>query len=138
MKTGLRLDTTQWDNYIKRVRDKVDKDLEMLVRQTTTNISSKAKMFAPVDTGRLKTSIRSRYEKKDGEVKAEADYGAYVEFGTGSGFKAPAELIKYARDFRGKRIRKVNNRAQPFLYPGFFIERAKFYEKLKNLIGRAK
>ena len=137
MKPGLRLDTRQWDKYIKKVGAKADRDLELLVAQTTQNISVRAKRvvsFVLTDQGGLVSSIRSRVSGKNGEVKVGVNYGPFVEFGTGSKVKVPAELREYAMQFKGKGIRKVNLGARPYFYPGFFIERAKFLEKLKKLI----
>ena len=134
MKTGLRLDTKQWDGYLKKTAAGANKKLEMLIWQSTTNVSRNAKSFVTVKDSGLKQSIRYNHKKLTGVVEVGAEYGPYVEFGTGAKVNVPTELTTYAMQFKGRGIRKVNNRAQPYLYPALFLERVKFFEKLKNLI----
>jgi hypothetical protein len=119
------------------MKDKVDRELKDVVLITTRQTSYDAKMFAPVDKAGLKSSIRPFNKGKTGEVIVGVKYGPYIDFGTGTKVKVPAELTDYAMQFKGKGIRQVNLSARPYLYPAFFINREKFINAcdkiLKNL-----
>ena len=139
MKTGLRLDTKQWDGYLKKTAADANEKLELLISESTTNIHRRAKKtvnFVVTDQGALGASIKMVYNNKKltGQVKVRSEYGAYVEFGTGRKVEVPGELSEYAMQFKGKTGRIINNIARPYLYPAFFLERERFYNKLKNLI----
>lgn len=61
-----------------------------------------AKHDAPVDQGFLSGQITS-YKKSQGhyEVASEAEYSAYIEWGTKSRVSVPPDLQAYASQFRG-------------------------------------
>lgn len=101
------------------------------------DIESGAKQRAPVDTGRLRSSIQSKIDHKDisAEVTANVDYAPYVEFGTGLYAKEllagkPREMVQHAREFfktgRGRRM------AQPFLFPTYYEQRPKIIARIKK------
>lgn len=84
------------------------KGLEDALTNFGINTVREAKQRVPVDEGRLRNSIS--YQKKKGlfvEVVAQADYAAYVEFGTRR-FAAkyvsslPQDWKTYAATFKGK------------------------------------
>lgn len=104
----------------------------MASRQTSLN----AKQFVPVDKGGLKQSIRVANKGLTGEVTVGAEYGPYVEYGTGSKVNVPTELKDYAIQFKGKGIRQVNTRSQPYLYPSFFLNREKFIKDMDRRIDK--
>jgi len=62
-------------------------------------------------------------DKKYKEIFNNANYAAFVEFGTGNMVKVPTELAEYARQFKGKGIRNVNLPARPFFFAPFFKRR---------------
>ena len=102
----------------------------MTTRQTSYN----AKSFAAVRHSAMKNSIHPFSKGLTGEVVVGAEYGPYVEFGTGAGVIVPAELREYALQFKGAGIRKVNTRAQPYLYPAFFLNRDKLIRQCDKIL----
>lgn len=60
-----------------------------------------ARRLVPVDTGYLKSTIRTEADAEEGRLIADADYAGYVEFGTSRMAAQPylrpaAELVKTA------------------------------------------
>lgn len=109
------------NDLIKRVDDKaknLSNEVDAELAATTLEMQSDAKKAAPVDFGKLRSSITSF---KAGElaydVAAQAHYAAYVEFGTGTLVNVPEGLEEYAIQFKGKGVRKVNLPARPFMWP---------------------
>ena len=112
--------------------DKLFKDLnnatQDLIQQLDSEMGASieemataAKQKAPVDTGRLRASINVL---KEGPLKytlnADANYAAYVEFGTGPAAKnyVPAldtDWQEYAKSFQ--KTREGHTPEQPFFYP---------------------
>lgn len=80
-------------------------------------VQKKAIGRAPVNTGYLKNSISVYSAPLTKKVTANANYAAYVEFGTGELVSVPKGLEDYAIQFNGKGIREVNLPARPFLFP---------------------
>ena len=95
------------------IAEEVDLELEAGVRA----MEKSAKLLAPVDTGKLRSSISaSRVAFLTWELVAQTNYAAYVEFGTGDFVDIPAGLESYAKNFIGKDIRKVNLPARPYFF----------------------
>ena len=136
VKIGFRHNTDEWDRYIADVRRKFPKEVEDIVDKTTTSISRGAKASVPKVHGGIKSSISSRVQKNTGEVTIRAHYAPYVEFGTGKLVKVPSELSEYAMQFKGKGLREVNQKSQPFFYPHFFLQRHKFFESIERLLQK--
>ena len=101
------------------------------------DIESGAKQKAPVDTGRLRSSIQSKIDHKDisAEVTANVDYAPYVEFGTGIYARdylagKPKEMTDHALEFyktgQGRRP------AKPFLFPTYYEQRPKIIARVKK------
>lgn len=106
---------------------------------TADDIVTDAKTKAPVDLGQLrqsigKTTARVGYNKS--VVFANAPYSAYVEFGTGGTVSIPKGFESIAIQFKGKGIRKINLRPQPFLIPSY-LQNIPIYEKrLRTALDR--
>ena len=71
--------TERIDRAVGSLDEKVTAGLEIIGEE----IVADAKAFAPVKTGRLRDSIGKRVAGLNLEVYADADYAAYVEYGTG-------------------------------------------------------
>jgi len=108
---------------------------KVIVRQAIMNTARRAKMFAPVDTGFLRSSIRPQisFNELGGSVYTQREYAPYQEFGTGSKVVAPQDVAEYAMTFKGRGIRKVNQRAQPYLFPAWRLAINELMEKLKAM-----
>lgn len=95
---------------LKGILPKVREGTRLAVAETALLVETDAKLFAPVDTGRLRSSIHAEIAP-DGlraTVVAEANYAVHVEFGT-----------RYQR-------------AQPFLFPAYEKNRLAFVAALKR------
>lgn len=66
------------------------------VRKSISDIEGTAKMFCPVDTGNLRSSISSTVIGLSGETGPTAEYGIWVELGTST--QAPAAYMGPAFD----------------------------------------
>lgn len=83
-------------------------------------IQKNAKYLAPVDTGKLRNSIKTKsqttQEGVEAQVYTNTEYAPYVEFGTGqrgseSNINRPAR-VSYKADWKGMS-------AQPFMTPAY-------------------
>nr|WP_245916800.1 HK97-gp10 family putative phage morphogenesis protein [Bacillus fungorum] len=83
-------------------------------------VSSKARLLSPVDTSNLRNSISSKAELEKVVIGTSADYGIYVEKGTGifaednNGRQTP---WMYRDPKTGKMVKTQGQRPQPFLRP---------------------
>jgi HK97 gp10 family phage protein len=120
---------------------KVKKGVESAVREAAFKIAGDAKDAAPVDTGRLRGSIRPESVMVNaseivGRISANTEYAVYVEFGTGQrGEASPAppkspEEADYTHEWAGMA-------ARPFLYPAFKENKEWAAEKVRNAVLRA-
>lgn len=99
---------------LDKLPEDVDKKVADLINKTAINIQNNAKRLAPVDTGRLRSSIRIRFYRDNGpaaDIYTDVEYAAYLEFGT-------------------KRMS-----ARPYMTPAWELERAKFEEALRSILG---
>ena len=139
------------------MRKKFPKELEKLVKKTTRDLAAGAKQGVQgqkYGTGRLSNDIHVKHSGMTGEVFTTVEHAPFVEFGTGSGFKAPNEMrdvakkFKVSNPFTGRRrinIKGVgwrmvqfplNLKARPYFWPHYFVQRHKFYEATERLIQR--
>ena len=126
-----------WEEAMRKLRRDYRKDLELLVAKTTQDTSRQAKSGVPVRYSGIRQSIKPRVQGLQGEVSARVHYAPYVEYGTGSQVNVPGELREYAMQFKGKGLREVNRRAEPYLYPAFFVQRDRYFKGIKSLLRRA-
>lgn len=85
-------------------------DIKRIVDMNTIEMTNKAIRGAPVDTGFLSRSIVPEVNGLTGRTRAEADYSAYVNYGTR--FMA----------------------SQPFLTSAFNFQKIQFIDDLKRLM----
>ncbi len=97
---------------MRRLARKFPKEFKDQVRASTINVDRNAKRFTPVDTGRLRSSIRHEFSDGGltGEVTANTNYAAFVELGTSK------------------------QDPQPFLDPAFRLEVSRFEDQLIDRI----
>lgn len=124
----------------KELRDKLTRmgpEMERFVADETEAagrmIEADAKRNAPVDLGKLRQSIN--YQKGDtpysANVFVNVPYAAYQEFGTGGFVSVPEELRELAEYYKGKGIKKIDLRPQPYLYPALVLNRKRYIDQLK-------
>ncbi len=104
-----------------------DKALYEATRKSLAKFGAKverdAKRLCPVDTGNLKSSIQTKYDRineLEVDVTAGANYAAYVEFGTGP--FAARQVAQYDQEWQDLAAQYEtgnpgNMRARPYLYP---------------------
>lgn len=128
------------DGFSEEIQRKVQEE----VRDWAERTEAAAKRDVPVDTGDLKSSIRSvvganglTWIVKAGGING-VDYAPYVEFGTGTrvdkAFLQEYGLVKYASDFKGKGEREVNLPARTFLFRNARTELTKSIQAIRKLI----
>lgn len=118
----------------KALTDGVDAELTA----TTLDINKLQKIRVPKDNGFLSSSLKpdvdSYLTKTIVSTGQGSSYAPYQEFGTGGLVSIPAELTEEAAQFKGKGIRKVNMRAQPFFFAPAFEEWPKFVKRVKDML----
>lgn len=100
------------------------------------DIEVTAKQKAPKDTGKLAQSIKAlEVDKLKWKVLANATglapYAAYMEFGTGGLVEVPSELKEMAIKFKGKGVKRIDLRPQPYLYPALVKGRKQYVDDLE-------
>ena len=130
-------------NNLTRLEDQYKKGLKKAIATATLETESKAKQRAPVDTGRLRSSISSSFKGDDtGQVSVNVSYAPYMEFGTGNNvdfsyitntaIRREAEIG--ASQFRGQGIRNVNIVGYKYLLSSFLEARTHFYQFINRFI----
>lgn len=116
----------------EKMRPGIDKFMDRI----SDAVSRAAKILAPVDTGRLRASIRvhSRVTPGGGlrigrRIQAHVNYSAYVELGTKHHIIRPR--MKKALWWEGAThpmsiVRHPGTRPQPFLRPALYFIRTRF------------
>lgn len=104
MRATLEVDTSKFEQSCDNAKKKALKVMQRSVAITLINTDAQAKLWCPVDTGRLRASIKFRIYSNGlgGIVGTTVGYGAYVELGT------------------------IKMRARPFLFPAFDQQIANF------------
>jgi len=89
---------------IKAFGEEAKKQIDNETKAIAFQIEGDAKQMAPANFGKLRQSI-SHSKISDGKYKVTVNeyYGAYMEFGTGTKVKVPAEFREMANSFRGQR-----------------------------------
>lgn len=114
-----------------KLREKVGDE----INASALTIQGSAKRMAPVDLGFLRNNIALvPIGDLTFAVEAKAKYSAYVEFGTGGLVNVPAGYEELATIFKGRGIRTINIRPQPFLIPSYEVEKPKLLQRLKKLL----
>ncbi len=121
--------------WVESLSEENQTECKKLMADTILKTARRAKMFAPVKSSYLKNSIRSLISSNGlgGTVYTGRSYAPYKEFGTGNKVVAPADVADYAMTFKGKGKRKVNQRAQPYLFPAVRLSLKEMYQKLEQM-----
>ena len=122
----------------KAFTQRLDK-IENTFKDTMIKMEQEATAAAPVDTGELKSSINwKEVGKLSYELRADTNYAAYVEFGTGK-----QTIIKNYDQFWqsiGEKFwtRRPNEgiKATPFFYPTVNKNIAKLKTKISKILSK--
>ena len=108
-----------------------------VTNSTADEIVSNAKQKVVVDLGQLRQSIGNTTASVGNNrslIFANAPYAAYVEFGTGGAVSIPKGFDQLAIKFKGKGIKQINLRPQPYLIPAYLIGVAGYGKKLLKVL----
>lgn len=137
----ISLKLTGLDRLNKAIKDKnkaLISGVDMELTATALEINNKQKQRAPVDFGTLRSSLKAEVDKPlDKSLVSTgpgSSYAPYQEFGTGGLVSIPPELTDEAAQFKGRGVRKVNMRAQPFFFGPAFEEWPKFVKRVKDML----
>lgn len=125
---------------LRRYGKEAEKDIAGVTELSARKIEGYAKSNAPTDFGKLGQSIQAvkdtptNWKIEAGGVLA--PYAPFVEFGTGGLVDVPQELQEQAIKFKGKGIKQINLRPQPYLYPAFLRGSAEYVDKLKKVLEK--
>jgi HK97 gp10 family phage protein len=129
--TGIK----ELENALKSIDKHLRQEVGNEINASAINIQNSAKRLAPVDLGFLRNQIAlNPINDLTFEVVARAKYSAYIEFGTGGQVSIPAGFEDLAILFKGRGVKTVNIRPQPFLIPSYEIEKPKLIQRLKKLL----
>lgn len=133
----------KFKRWVDSLSEKNKRECQTLIRKAAYDIERKAKMFAPVNYGFLRSSITNYMDRNRMGVTIEAGgqskrgmwvrYAPYVEFGTGTKVQVPEDLKAYAIQFKGAGKRKINNRAQPYFFPAVRIATMEMLARLNQM-----
>lgn len=124
---------------LARYAKKVPEETKNAIVSAGFAVEESAKRDAPVDLGALRASIKCRISD-DGLVATitagdpDAPYAPYVEFGTGGNVEIPKGWEDIAEQFKGKGVRQINIKAQPYLIGNFEKEEKALIKSLRELI----
>lgn len=108
----------------------VEEEIEIGVQDIRTD----AVLNAPVDTGRLRSSIQAESQGLQGEVSTNVPYAGPMEFGTGGEVDVKPGWEEIAEQYRGKGERTVNIRPRPFMYPAMEKNTPKIIKNINKRI----
>ena len=98
--TGISQTIAKLQAFGKDIERKIDLELEAIAFQ----VEADAKKLAPKNFGKLAQSISHKKVKSlVWKVTVNEIYGAYMEFGTGTKVRVPAEFAEMAKSFQGKK-----------------------------------
>lgn len=106
----------EWFEWADGLADEIFEEVSDYVEKTAYKIEADAKKNAPVDTGRLRSSIDTDVERDSKSIKAEI--GTDVEY---------AETIEYGSS---------KQKAQPYMNPSFNKNANKFQDEIKKIIDK--
>lgn len=134
---SIRIDgLTRFVNVLNAYANDVPKKTKLAIKKAGVNLQTNAKNDAPIDTGKLRQSISLRVSSDGYEaaVSANASYAPYIEFGTGGSVQVPDGWQEIAAKFKGKGVRQINIKAQPFLIPNFNKEVETLKKELSQIL----
>jgi len=122
-------------NKMDKLRAFSGQKLANEIGRTGLEIVGMAKSQVPVDTGKLKQSIKAEKKGKKVEIVAAQDYAPYIEFGTGGNvdFDDMIQLgipASYASQFKGQR--PGNLKPRPFFFGSVRVGFNNMLNRLKN------
>jgi hypothetical protein len=133
---------------LDRFEDEIQLAVQDEIHDWAKRVEADAQRDTPVDTGKLKGSIRAilganglTWIVKVGGING-VNYAPYVVFGTGSfvdqNFLQQFGLVQYANQFKGKGQREVNLPMRDFLYRNARLEFDKSLQEIKKILAKSR
>lgn len=119
---------------VRRSSGKLRARTEKVVTRAVFNVERKAKRLCPVDTGRLRSSIRAAVDgtQLNGEVFTNVFYAPFLEFGTGQRGASSSHPPLPQGYVHGS---VPGAGAQPFLFPAWEDEREDLVARLADAMA---
>lgn len=128
------------EKAIKGKSDALVKGVDMEIKASVLEINQQQKSLAPVDFGALRSSLKwAKTAPMTFELVssgAGSSYAPYQEFGTGGLVSIPQGLEAEAAQYKGKGIRQINMRPQPFFFAPAFTELNKLKKRIENMLKK--
>lgn len=103
-----------WASWIDSLDRKVKREVNELVETTALKIERDAKWNAPVDTGRLEASIKTKMSKgkSSAEVYTDVEYALPVELGSSTQGAQPYMIPAFNKHSKGfeKQVKAIAER----------------------------
>ncbi|WP_256096566.1 HK97 gp10 family phage protein [Streptomyces sp. LUP30] len=138
------INTRQYERGLRRFFGRMSDDVARAVDRTRIDVQNEARRRAPVDTGRLRSSIVSRTEGGGRNlgyvVGSNVNYAAAVEYGTSPHVIKPKYKKALYWPGAAHPVAQVNHpgtRAQPFLRPAIEMTEI-FWRAHASQIGRGR
>lgn len=94
----------EYEEKLKNFDKVLSSQVDEAVKDAAQLWAQRAKQDAPVDQGPLRSGISVvKIGKMDYEVVSNAEYSAFIEWGTKTRVRVPADLATYAAQFKGRR-----------------------------------
>lgn len=135
---------------LKKYDDETQQRVGEVVNTSLKNIASGARSRVPRNSGKLRSSIRKSYSKKNmgGTVTTKAPHAHLVEFGTKAHSLTKGTTNSAGRAAKkGKRLVLVikgnpvggeiihpGSKPRPFMQPAYYQERSNYIEGLKKAV----
>ncbi|WIC88818.1 minor capsid protein [Streptomyces phage OnionKnight] len=137
------LNTRRYENGLRRALGGMSNDVKRAVDRTRIDVQNEARRRAPVDTGRLRSSIVSRAETSGRTagyvIGTNVNYAAAVEYGTSPHVIKPVNKRALYWPGAAHPVASVNHpgtRAQPFMRPAIEMTEIFFRANLSQIRGR--
>lgn len=130
-----------FSNLDKALTERINK-IETVFKKSLDTITTNAAVSAPTKTGALRSSINwKEVGKLSYQLRAEAYYAAYVEFGTGDFAKrelGSREFNEYWKEIAIKYKGATDGflPAHPYFYPNVRKEIPKLKEKIAKILSK--
>lgn len=137
-----RVDTRAYERGLRRYLGRMSNDVKKAVERTAVDVQNEARRRAPVDTGRLRSSIVHRMENRGRSVSysvgTNVNYAAAVEFGTAPHVIVPKNRKALYWPGAAHPVAKVNHpgtEGKPFLRPAIELTEQFFRANLAQIRG---
>ena len=125
--------------WADKEKGNLQKDGKVIVEGAIRRIERMAKASAPVDNAFLRSSIHSEISRlgMGGSVYTARKYAPYQEWGTGSKVQVQTFVKQMfgvdSMEWKGRGIRKVNIKPQPYLFENARVGYNEMISKLEGL-----